>query len=60
MIFFDWKGLPESSQDWSNLSNQSSASFAIKTVISVVLMLLYLWTLIAPRILKNRNFEQQA
>lgn len=59
MIFFDWKNLPEKNQDWSNISNQSTGSFVIKTVITVVLVLLYLWTLIAPRILKNRDFSKE-
>jgi hypothetical protein len=58
MIFFDWKGLPESGLDWSSLNNESAAGFGIKTAITVILMLLYLWTLIAPRILKNREFEE--
>jgi hypothetical protein len=58
MIFFDWKGLPEKGLDWSSLNNENPAGFAIKTAISVILFLLYTWTLIAPRILKNRNFEE--
>jgi hypothetical protein len=57
MIFFDWKGLPESGLDWSSLNNENPAGFAIKTTIAAVLGLLYTWTLIAPRILKNREFD---
>lgn len=59
MIFFDWKALPESGMDWSSLNNESPASFGIKTAITVILVLLYFWTLIAPRVLKNRQFEQE-
>ena len=58
MIFFDWKTLPSEGQDWSSLHNEGSASFGIKTTISVVLMFLYIWTLIAPRILRKRDFSK--
>jgi hypothetical protein len=57
MIFFDWKDLTNNFEDWSELSNENKSGFIIKTIISIVFILMFVWTLIAPAILKNRDFN---
>ena len=56
MIFFDWKDLSGSLESWSELSSENQTGFIIKTIAAVVFVLMYLWTLIAPAILRNRQF----
>jgi hypothetical protein len=56
MIFFDWKDLSGSLETWSELSSENQTGFIIKTIASIVFVLMYLWTLIAPVILRNRQF----
>lgn len=58
MIFFDWKSLPEDDNEWKYLQSENKAAFGIKTAAVIIFILLYLWTLIAPRVLKNREFNQ--
>jgi len=56
MIFFDWKDLSGNLETWSELSSENQTGFIIKTIAAIVFILMYLWTLIAPAILKNRQF----
>lgn len=57
MIFFDWKDLSGNLETWSELTSENQTGFIVKTVAAVVFLLMYLWTLVAPAILKNRQFE---
>lgn len=57
MIFFDWRTLNLGSDPWTQLIAPSTSSFLIKTFNSVVFLLLYIWTLVAPSLYKERDFN---
>lgn len=57
MIFFDWRDLNLSVEKWSQLLSPSPSAFAIKTGASVLFVLLYVWTLVAPAFFPDRQFE---
>lgn len=57
MIFFDWRNLNINVDSWSQLLSPSASAFYIKTLTNFVFVLLYIWTLIAPSILANRQFS---
>lgn len=56
-LFNDWK-IPDYQQTtWDELFSASVYGFAIKTVVTALLGSIYLWSLLAPVILSNRDFE---
>ena len=57
MIFFDWRELNIEVEEWSELLSPSPSAFFIKTICNFSFVLLYTWTLIAPAILKDREFD---
>lgn len=59
MLFFDWKELNIDFNQWSELTARSVSGFIIKTFNVVVLLVLYIWTLVAPAVLTERNFETE-
>ena len=56
MIFFDWKNISGDLETWTELTSENQTGFIIKTIAAIVFVLMYLWTLIAPAIFKNRQF----
>lgn len=57
MVFFDWKELNLDFDEWTELTSRSSSGFFIKTGNSLGFVVLYLWTLIAPIIFSDRDFN---
>lgn len=57
MIFFDWRDLNLNVEKWSELLAPSPSAFYIKTVGSVLFLLLYIWTLVAPAFITERDFD---
>ena len=57
MLFFDWRTLNLDSGSWTQLVAPSTSSFLIKTFTSIAFLLFYVWTLIAPRFYKERDFN---
>lgn len=57
-LFTNWGNTNYSDKKgWDYGDTERSAPFAIKLTITLLSMLLYLWTIIAPQVLTNRNFE---
>lgn len=57
-LFTNWGNTNYSDQKgWDYGDTDKSAPFAIKLTITMMSMLLYLWTIIAPQILTERNFD---
>lgn len=57
MIFFDWKKLDINLNRWGELLTANTAAFWIKMLNNVVFIGIYVWTLIAPYIIENRDFN---
>lgn len=57
MIFFDWKQLNLDFDSWKEITNNSSSGFWIKTLNSFLFLGIYIWTLVAPYFLSNREFN---
>ncbi len=57
MIFFDWRELNMDFDNWISLQSTSTSGFWIKTVNSLIFVLIYVWTLVAPSILSEREFQ---
>ena len=56
MIFFDWKNLTGNVNVWSELSSENQTGFIVKTIAAFAFVLMFIWTLVAPAILRNRKF----
>lgn len=56
-VFFDWRDLNINVEKWSELLASSPSAFFIKTFSAFTIILLYIWTLIAPAFLPQREFE---
>ena len=56
MIFFDWRVTNIELDNWSELIAQNTSGFFVKTINFWVLAIVYLWTLIAPSVLTDREF----
>lgn len=54
MIFLDWRGLNPVNNQWVQLTAPNLASFLLKTFNSIMFLLLYVWTVIAPKIYRDR------
>ena len=57
MLFFDWKEVNVDVDMWRELTARSLSGFLIKTFNVVGLLCLYIWTLVAPAVLTDREFE---
>jgi hypothetical protein len=57
MIFFDWRDLNLGVEKWSELLAPSPSAFYIKTFASFLFLLLYVWTLLAPAFISEREFD---
>ena len=56
MIFFDWRELNINMEHWGQLLAPSPSAFFIKTISNFLFVMIYVWTLVAPGILHNRDF----
>ena len=57
MVFFDWKELNLDFDEWTELTSKSSSGFFIKTFNSLAFLGFYIWTLIAPFLFSDRDFN---
>lgn len=57
MIFFDWRKLELNSDSWSNLLSANTTAFSLKMINNILFVALYTWTLIAPAIIQDREFN---
>ena len=57
MIFFDWRRVNIDLDNWTDLVSANPSGFAIKTFNSLLLIVLYIWTLLAPAVFPDRDFE---
>lgn len=56
-LFTNWGNTSFGSGGWDYGDSNQWSPYVIKCIITIGSMLLYLWTIIAPKILTNRNFE---
>ena len=57
MLFFDWRKVNIDFDKWAILTTANPSGFFIKTFNSVIIILLYIWTLLAPSIFRDREFD---
>lgn len=57
VIFFDWRQLNLDFDSWTQLIATNLSGFFVKTIVSIILLVLYIWTLIAPAVCPNRSFD---
>lgn len=57
MIFFDWRKLNIDSNKWADLLATNTTAFSLKMINSIVFVCIYVWTLVAPAVLENRDFN---
>lgn len=58
VVFFDWRQLNLDFDSWTQLVATNLSGFTVKTIVSVIFLVLYVWTLIAPAIYTNRSFHE--
>jgi hypothetical protein len=59
-LFTNWGNTQYNKQGWEYGDQNKWGPFAIKATITIGSMLLYLWTIVAPQILTNREFDNTA
>jgi hypothetical protein len=57
MIFFDWKTLNLDFDKWVELVSSNSSGFAVKTFNACSIAVVYIWTLLAPALFRDRTFD---
>jgi Serine incorporator (Serinc) len=57
MIFFDWRKLNLDHDKWTELTSSNSSGFAVKTFNAGCIAFVYIWTLIAPMVYAEREFQ---
>ena len=57
MLFFDWRTVDINFDKWTSLKTSNPIAFYAKTINNLIFLLLYIWTLIAPAVLKDREFD---
>jgi len=55
-LFTNWGNMQYQSDGWTYGDENRWGPYLIKVTITVVSVLLYLWTIVAPRILTDREF----